>query len=86
MFTYGKAASRLRRQGSFLSIMRIQQPVTHNSQISAFEARQSDIAHHDPLPDPEPAAPSLPEPDPGVFHHEPGEPTEEAEEEESDQA
>jgi SAM-dependent methyltransferase len=28
----------------------------------------------DPLPDPEPASPSLPGPDPGVFHHEPGEP------------
>jgi SAM-dependent methyltransferase len=26
----------------------------------------------DPLPDPEPASPSLSEPDPGVFHHEPG--------------
>jgi hypothetical protein len=26
-----------------------------------------DIA--DPVPDPEPASPSLPEPDPGVFHH-----------------
>ncbi|HEY5328656.1 MAG TPA: hypothetical protein VIJ79_02130 [Acidobacteriaceae bacterium] len=25
----------------------------------------------DPLPDPEPAAPSLSEPDPGVYHHEP---------------
>jgi ubiquinone/menaquinone biosynthesis C-methylase UbiE len=25
----------------------------------------------DPLPDPEPAVPSLPEPDPGVFHHSP---------------
>jgi len=25
----------------------------------------------DPLPDPEPASPSLSEPDPGVFHHEP---------------
>jgi ubiquinone/menaquinone biosynthesis C-methylase UbiE len=25
----------------------------------------------DPVPDPEPASPSLPEPDPGVFHHEP---------------
>jgi hypothetical protein len=24
----------------------------------------------DPVPDPEPASPSLPEPDPGVFHHE----------------
>jgi Methyltransferase domain len=28
----------------------------------------------DPLPDPEPASPSLPGPDPGVFHHEPGDP------------
>jgi hypothetical protein len=26
----------------------------------------------DPVPDPEPASPSLPGPDPGVFHHEPG--------------
>jgi hypothetical protein len=25
----------------------------------------------DPVPDPEPSAPSLPEPDTGVFHHEP---------------
>jgi hypothetical protein len=30
----------------------------------------------DPLPDPEPAAPSLPQPDPGVFHHDPGKPDE----------
>jgi hypothetical protein len=31
--------------------------------------------HHpepDPIPDPEPAPPSLDEPDPGVFHHDPG--------------
>ncbi len=28
----------------------------------------------DPVPDPEPASPSLPGPDPGVFQHEPGEP------------
>lgn len=28
----------------------------------------------DPVPDPEPASPSLPIPDPGVFHHEPGNP------------
>jgi hypothetical protein len=26
---------------------------------------------NDPVPDPEPASPSLPEPDPGVFHHTP---------------
>ena len=30
-----------------------------------------DAAHTDAQPDPEPAAPSLPEPDPGVFHHQP---------------
>ena len=33
---------------------------------------------NDALPDPEPAAPSLPEPDPGVFHHEPAAPGKEA--------
>jgi len=38
------------------------------------------LQHHksreidDPLPDPEPASPSLPGPDPGVFHREPGDP------------
>jgi hypothetical protein len=31
----------------------------------------SDQPINDPLPDPEPAAPSLPEPDPGVYHHDP---------------
>jgi len=39
-----------------------------------FEERQHDASKHDPLPDPEPIAPSLTEPDPGVFHHEPGQP------------
>ena len=28
----------------------------------------------DPVPNPEPASPSLSGPDPGVFHHEPGDP------------
>jgi len=42
--------------------------------IQSFDAMQRDISTHDPLPDPEPAAPSLPVPDPGVFHHEPGKP------------
>ncbi|MEO6817160.1 MAG: hypothetical protein ABI177_10695 [Edaphobacter sp.] len=28
----------------------------------------------DPIPDPEPASPSLDEPDPGVFHHDPAKP------------
>jgi len=33
-----------------------------------------DAAERDPVSDPEPPVPPLPEPDPGVFHHEPGEP------------
>ena len=31
-------------------------------------------ATDDPVPDPEPAVPSLDEPDPGVFHRDPGVP------------
>jgi hypothetical protein len=42
--------------------------------IQNFEAMQRDITTHDPIPDPEPAAPSLPAPDLGVFDHEPGQP------------
>lgn len=43
-------------------------------------AERMSTAHHpehnpeDAIPDPEPAAPSLPEPDPGVFHHDPATP------------
>ncbi len=59
--------------------MRIQLAMPQDWQIDAFEARQRNTASHDPLPDPEPAAPSLPEPDPGVFHHEPGQPAKEKE-------
>ena len=36
-----------------------------------------DPARHeveDPIPDPEPASPSLDQPDPGVFHHDPAKP------------
>lgn len=32
--------------------------------------KAASVNDNDPLPNPEPAAPSLPEPDPGVFHHE----------------
>ena len=60
--------------------MSIQLPMLETWHIDAvflrtsrdFEARQRDVSKHDPLPDPEPIAPSLSEPDPGVFHHEPG--------------
>jgi hypothetical protein len=42
-----------------------------------YRRRATDIlpdSMNDPLPDPEPAAPSLPHPDPGVFHHDPRKP------------
>lgn len=38
--------------------------------------RPTHPAAHEPLPDPEPPSPSLSEPDPGVFHHEPKPPRE----------
>ena len=34
--------------------------------------RPAQHLENDAVPDPEPAAPSLSEPDPGVFHHTPG--------------
>ena len=39
--------------------------------------KQPNQPPYDALPDPEPAAPSLPGPDPGVFHHTPAAPCEE---------
>lgn len=36
--------------------------------------RSRTVQVEDPVPDPEPASPSLPEPDPGVFHPEPATP------------
>jgi len=42
-------------------------PHTSRSHLTPLERD----AEFDPVSDPEPAAPSLPEPDPGVFHHEP---------------
>ena len=36
--------------------------------------RSSSRPIDDPVPDPEPASPSLPGPDPGVFHPDPGDP------------
>jgi hypothetical protein len=36
--------------------------------------RQKTSTVPDPVPDPEPASPSLDAPDPGVFHHEPAKP------------
>ena len=37
----------------------------------AIPTRPAPQPPDDPLPDPEPAAPSLDFPDPGVFHHDP---------------
>lgn len=38
---------------------------------TSFIDRPSQHLPNDAQSDPEPAVPSLPEPDPGVFHHEP---------------
>jgi hypothetical protein len=43
-------------------------PIPYRRRATDFQSEMPP----DPLPDPEPAAPSLPQPDPGVFHHEPG--------------
>lgn len=45
--------------------------------ISSRMSIHNPIPHQveDPIPDPEPASPSLDEPDPGVFHHDPAKPS-----------
>jgi SAM-dependent methyltransferase len=43
--------------------------ITHPTTMT--EDRPAYHNPEDPQPDPEPAAPSLPEPDPGVYHHDP---------------
>jgi len=42
--------------------------------MSAKATDSSPQKSPDPIPDPEPASPSLDEPDPGVFHHDPTRP------------
>ena len=44
---------------------------TPSMSLDPHHERPADHLPGDALPDPEPAAPSLPQPDPGVFHHEP---------------
>jgi hypothetical protein len=57
---------------------RIHLSMAHEAQSDALPAQQP-VAHAqsvaDAQPDPEPAAPSLPAPDPAVFHHEVAAPT-----------
>jgi hypothetical protein len=45
-------------------------PLSPDDSLAAHRVTESAIPA-DPIPDPEPAVPSLDEPDPGVFHHEP---------------
>jgi hypothetical protein len=43
---------------------------SHTPSRIPYNAAERDV-QLDPVSDPEPPVPSLPEPDPGVFHHEP---------------
>jgi hypothetical protein len=53
--------------------MEIQRGRDPNAEIiPPFPHRPLDPIPADPIPDPEPASPSLTHPDPGVYHHEPG--------------
>jgi hypothetical protein len=45
-------------------------PLSPDDTLATSRATQAAVPA-DPIPDPEPAVPSLDEPDPGVFHHEP---------------
>jgi len=49
-------------------------PVVYNRRASDRKSERTVDPQPDAQPNPEPAAPSLAEPDPGVFHHDPGEP------------
>lgn len=44
-----------------------------SSPMSTSKPDQNTHVLEDPIPNPEPASPSLDKPDPGVFHHEPEE-------------
>jgi hypothetical protein len=46
----------------------------HNRRIQLTPEQHATPATHEPISNPEPAPPSLDEPDPGVFHHEPTKP------------
>ncbi len=49
-------------------------PAFIHSSMASHDQESQQPAVSDPLPDPEPIAPSLEKPDPGVFHHEPATP------------
>jgi hypothetical protein len=47
------------------------QAARHDPADETMRQRDPNVPVEDPIPDPEPSVPSLGEPDPGVFHHEP---------------
>ncbi|MEG9436951.1 hypothetical protein JAO29_12370 [Edaphobacter sp. HDX4] len=49
-------------------------PLSADDPLVQSGEREQPLATPDPIPNPEPASPSLEEPDPGVFHHEPAHP------------
>jgi hypothetical protein len=49
-------------------------PLSADDTLAQTSTEQTPLAP-DPIPDPEPAVPSLDEPDPGVFHHDPQKPS-----------
>jgi hypothetical protein len=48
-------------------------PISGEHRINEYQT--ATIQTNDPIPNPEPASPSLDEPDPGIFHHDPTKPT-----------
>jgi hypothetical protein len=46
-------------------------PLSPDDPLVHPPAREQSVRPSDPIPNPEPASPSLEEPDPGVFHHDP---------------
>jgi hypothetical protein len=49
-------------------------PFSTDDRIARASLTEQTVRTPDPIPNPEPAAPSLDEPDPGVFHHDPKKP------------
>lgn len=50
-------------------------PLSTDDTFARATAEEQAANAPDPIPNPEPAVPSLDEPDPGVFHHDPQKPT-----------
>jgi hypothetical protein len=63
-------AVRLMRSVCLMRIVEPTQLDLESNEETQFEERPRSLVQ-DPIPDPEPATPSLGHPDPGVFHHSP---------------